>query len=128
MHPKTLFLIDALGATLTALILGSVGLFFEGLFGMPSDILLILAWIALVYAFFSYSKALKPRTNWKKPLKTIALLNMAYCLLTLVFLLSHHEVISLLACVYFSIEIAIISLLAGFEFSKSVKMPAHQST
>lgn len=128
MHPKTLFLIDALGATLTALILGSVGLFFEGLFGMPSDILLILAWIALVYAFFSYSKALKPRTNWKKPLRTIAVMNFAYCVVTISLLIFFRKELSLIGWVYFFFELIIICILAIAELRASTDVLLHHQS
>ncbi|MEL6140721.1 MAG: hypothetical protein AAFU67_03805, partial [Bacteroidota bacterium] len=45
-HPKQLFLIDGLGATLTAICLGVVLTRLESLFGMPRTILIPLSLVA----------------------------------------------------------------------------------
>ena len=52
-HPKRVFLLDALGALLTTLLLAGVIAQFEGYFGMPKQIVYLLSTIA--FSFFIYS-------------------------------------------------------------------------
>jgi thiol:disulfide interchange protein len=56
-HPKRLFLIDGLGAFLTAFMLGVVLANFESSFGMPLKTLYFLSFLAglfCLYSFFCY--------------------------------------------------------------------------
>ncbi len=50
---KQVFLIDGIGAMLTAVLLSQVMAKYESLFGMPLKILYLLAAIALLYSLYS---------------------------------------------------------------------------
>lgn len=59
LEPKQLFLIDGLGAILSAILLGLVLVRFERIFGIPSSTLYFLAIIPIffaIYDFLSYRK------------------------------------------------------------------------
>jgi len=80
---KKLFLIDSLGALITALILGFVLTSFEDTFGMPAGILYILSLIAFIYSIYSSLCYLLIKTNFILFLKVIAIANLLYCFITI---------------------------------------------
>jgi hypothetical protein len=56
-NPRFMFLIDGFGAVLTAFLSGVVLVRFEEFFGMPSNIMSILAIIACAFAAYSFTCA-----------------------------------------------------------------------
>ena len=52
VHPKILFVVDGLGAGLTAIMLGTVLVKFERFFGIPSATLYILAMIPIAFIIY----------------------------------------------------------------------------
>lgn len=128
MHitPKTLFLTDAAGTLITAVLLSQVLARFEPVFGMPVDILMGLAVIALCYSVFSLSCYIWVRSSENRYLKIIAAANVLYCILTFTLMILLFSVLTWIGIVYFTMEIAIILMLAGLEYRTS-KKTAHLS-
>jgi len=118
--PRRLFLIDSLGALLTALMLGLVLSSFVPVFGMPRAVLYPLSLIAVgfaVYSFFCYRRF---PTNWPPFLRGIAVANLFYCCLTLGLVFYYYEQLTVLGGLYFLGEIIIVVSLAVGEL-KTVK-------
>jgi hypothetical protein len=121
INPYQLFLVDGIGAMNSSVMLGLVLARFEKIFGMPTSTLYPLAFLALLFSVYSFACfAMKPG-NWKPYLKTIAIVNLLYCSLTL-FLISYlHQKITLLGLAYFMLEIMVVTLLAGIELKKAFR-------
>jgi hypothetical protein len=108
IHPKRLFLLDAGGALLTALLLFFVVARLQRVFGMPKNIVYILSAIALVYAVYSFASYLFIKKNWKPFLLVIATANSLYCLATAILLVVYYQQLTSLGFIYFIAEIIII--------------------
>lgn len=116
---KKIFLIDSLGALLSAFLLGVVLVKFEIAFGMPSDVLYFLAALACVLAAYSYLSYLFVKENWKIFLKIIGVANVVYTFITLILVLYFYTEITILGLLYFLAEICIIVILAKIEIKKA---------
>ncbi|PJZ64538.1 hypothetical protein CH371_17340 [Leptospira wolffii] len=114
-----IFLIDGLGALVSASFLGIVLVQFEARIGIPSEILVLLAVVAYFFSAYSLFFYVKRPDNWKMYLRIIAIANLVYCLGTLSILLYYKESIRLLGVLYFLGEKAIVIALAIFELRLS---------
>ena len=113
---KNLFLIDGIGAVISALMLGIVLVEFQVFIGLPKKILYILAIIPCFFAVYSFSCFYRFPKNWKRRLKIIAVLNLLYCLLTTFLLINLFDKLTFLGLLYFVLELLIITVLIIFEF------------
>lgn len=123
LTPRQLFRLDALGALLTALLLGVVLPAFQPLFGMPVNVLHVLAGIAVVFFLYSLSCHFRAGEKWRPLLRAIALANLAYCFLTMGLVVYWWEQLTVLGVLYFVGEAGIVLGLAGVEL-KMVARPA----
>lgn len=114
---KKLFLIDGLGALVTALLLSQVLARFESVFGMPREILWVLAGIAGCFAVYSFLCHLFIEENGQPYLKGIAVANTVYCITTLGLVIYLNESLTYLGIAYFIGEIFIILILVRLEFN-----------
>lgn len=117
-NPKKIFLIDALGALITCVLLIVIQTRLKSYFGMPVKTLTILSVIAFV--LFWYSTAcftLFQKINWKQHLKRIAYANLIYCGLILFLLIYHYSLMTPFDWIYFLGEIAVIVSLVYLELS-----------
>ena len=114
-EPRTLFLIDGVGALLSAFMLGILLPSFERIFGMPAPVLYLLAGMALVFALYSFTCYRRFGQHWRPFLKGIAIINLSYCALTLVLSFYHYTSLTLLGWIYFIVEIIIVVSLAFIE-------------
>ncbi len=121
LNPKSLFLIDGLGALLTAFLVGIVLRIFEDAFGIPQKYLCVLSILACIFAVYSMSCYFFVGKNWRIYLKIIAVANLMYCLLTAVFVMLLYQQITILGIIYFTGEILIILGLVYVELSVSSK-------
>lgn len=121
LNPKKLFLIDGLGALLTAFLTGVVLRMFVNTFGMPPKLLSILSILACIFAVYSMSCYFLIGKNWRTYLKIIAVANLMYCLLTAVLVMLLYQQITILGIIYFIGEILIILGLVYVELSVSSK-------
>jgi hypothetical protein len=114
-HPKRLFLLDSLGAFLTASLLLAVLRPFEPVFGMPGRVVLLLAGIALLFALYSLCCYFFVAGRWRLFLKIIWAANLLYCGLTAGLLLFFYARLTPLGVGYFLGEIVVIAGLARIE-------------
>lgn len=116
---KRLFLVDGVGALLSATILGGVLARFPVEVGMSRNVLLLLAGLALVFAFYSFSCYLFTGKRWRSFLRAIAVVNALYCLLTFGLMYADYGTLRWLGAVYFMAEIAVILFLVNIELKAS---------
>lgn len=113
---RQLFLIDALGATLSAILLGVVLTTFYLTFGMPVFILRVLAGIAILFAVYSFWQYFRFPRKWPPFLRAIALANFFYCGLVLSLVIRHFPELTFWGRAYFIGELLIILALATLEY------------
>ena len=111
-----IFLLDGAGAILSAFLTGVVLVRWEAYFGIPPSVLYILAGLALGLAAFDAWAYARPVPGSARPLRTIALLNVGYCLLSLILAAIHRESLLPLAYVYLGLECLIVGILASVEW------------
>lgn len=121
-NPKKLFLIDGIGALVSAFLLGVVLVKLQLLFGIPSGKLYFLAVFPLVFAGYDCFAYLQARQKQAKLLKGIAMCNLVYCFISLGALLTHLEMITILGWTYILSEILVVSSLALVEFNIAQKL------
>jgi hypothetical protein len=113
--PKRLFLLDSMGALLTACMLVVILASFEETFGMPPKTLYALAIVACVFAIYSISCYFFVKKNWRPFLKGIALANLAYCCISLFAVYYYFERLTNLGLIYFLIEVMVVLGLIRIE-------------
>ncbi|MFM9840390.1 MAG: hypothetical protein ACKVOQ_19140 [Cyclobacteriaceae bacterium] len=113
--PKTIFLVDGLGAFATASILFLVQGQFQDYFGMPSEILSLLSIIAFTFTVYSILCFLFLKKNWGIFLKAIMTANLLYCYLTTSLLIHHRFMLTNMGLIYFIAEIVVIGGLVFIE-------------
>ncbi len=116
MDSKKIFLIDSLGALLSAVMLGLVLTKYETLFGMPVDVLHVLAIIPCVFALYSFLCFLIETKNRRLYLRIIAVANFLYCCLTTSYIISFYEKLTIWGLMYFIGEIIVVGILAFYEW------------
>ena len=117
VNPKRLFLIDFLGATLTIFLLNVLIRNFNEYFGMPKEALDFLSIYAICLFLYSLLCFLFLKKAWSLFIKGISLANLAYCFLTVGFLIVYYHQITILGLTYFMTEILIICGLVYVEFN-----------
>ncbi len=115
-NKKYLFLIDGVGALLTAFMLGAVLTNFEEYFGMPQNILYYLSGIALIFSIYSLSCFAFNFKNLKLLLKIIIFANLFYCFLSAALVFFLFDKLTTLGIIYFVLELIVIIVLVIFEF------------
>ena len=120
--PRMLFLIDGLGAMLSALLLGIVLVKLEKLFGIPKTTLYLLAVIPCAFAVYDLCCYCIKNIDMPRCLKGIAYMNILYCCLSIVLALYHFQKIKFFGWLYITLEIIIIIALAIYELKVSVKL------
>ena len=120
LKPKQLFLIDGIGALLSAFLLAVVLVKYEYFFGIPRYTLYFLAIFPLYFAVIDIMGYLSPKSA-KTFLKVIAFSNLAYCLLSLGMATYHHQSLSLWGWVYIVVEVAIVLFLAIVELKAATR-------
>lgn len=118
-NPKRLFLIDGIGAVVSAFLLGVVLVKFENVFGIPTSTLYLLAIFPVFFTMFDFYSYRKENDKLNKLLKSIAIMNLCYCLLSIGFAFFHYKTITSLGWAYVIIEVIIITVLAIIELEVS---------
>lgn len=111
---KNIFLIDGVGAFLSASLTGLLLPFFSNRIGLPKEILYLMASIGFVYALSSLTFYFWSR-NLKKILPYLILANFYYCLLITILLFTFWGELSVLGAAYFLIEMVILLGLVAIE-------------
>jgi hypothetical protein len=115
LTPRQLFLLDALGALLSAAMLAGIVARWETVFGLPSRVPYTLATVAVCFAAYSFACWLRVRDGWRPWLKGIALANAAYGVVTLAILARHWPQLTRVGVAYFVLELAILVALIRWE-------------
>ena len=116
-QPKTLFLIDGLGALVTGISLLLMSAPLNEYVGMPPSVLHPLAWIAGVFAAYSLSCFAGFGPRWPLLMSLIGSANLLYRVATAMLVFQHSEQLTLLGIAYFVGEILIICTLVAIEFT-----------
>ena len=122
IDPKRLFLIDSLGALLSAIMLGFVLARFENTFGMPQKVLYLLSIIAFIFSVYSLLCFLGKIENWRPYMQVIAVTNLLYCCLTIVFTIYMYQRLTVAGLVYFVLEIIVVTILAITELKTALNL------
>ena len=112
---KRLFLIDSLGAILTAFFLFVIMRQFNGYFGMPKTVLTYLSLIAICFCIYSTTCFLFLKGRWTPFIRLIGIANLLYCALTIGLLIKYYSLLTIIGITYFLIEIIIIYVLSYVE-------------
>lgn len=115
IKPRNLFLIDGLGAILSAVMLGVVLVALNSYIGLSSNTLYILAVIPIFFALYDFVVYLVNSKNWRPYLRIIAIANLLYCVFSIVILFTHLDSLKLLGWIYFVGELIIVGGLAIYE-------------
>lgn len=115
VSPKQLFLVDGLGAVLSAFLIGIVLAGFESIFGMPQEVTYFLSIIPCLYAIYSFTCFRLIQKNWKPYLRFIALANLLYGCLTIGLVIYFYPHVTGWGLLYFIGEVIIIIGLAAIE-------------
>ncbi len=119
---KILFLIDSIGALLTAFLLLVILKYFNGYFKMPKAILIYLSIIAIFFSIYSATCFFLLKENWIPFIRIIYIANLLYCILTLGILLNYYSIITTICVIYFLLEIVIICGLVYIEYNVALKL------
>jgi len=114
---KTLFLIDSIGALITAFSLFVVMRTFNAYFGMPEKELTYLSIIAVCFGIYSAFCFLFLKRELSPFIKLIGFANLFYCALTFGLIIKHYSSLTLMGIAYFLIEIIIIWALSYVELN-----------
>lgn len=115
--PRRIFLIDSLGALVTAFLLSFVLAPYERFFGMPRAVLYDLASVACVFALYSACCYFFAGKSWRICLKIIALANGIYGCATLVLAVCYYHSLHLGGLAYFFLESLVMSALLWLEYA-----------
>ena len=118
---KTLFLIDAIGALITAFFLGVIMLQYNEYFGMPKNILFNLSIIAICLCIYSATCFLFLKNSWAVFVQIIGIANLLYCALTIGFLIKFYPLLTIIGILYFLVEIVIIFFLSYIELKVALR-------
>ena len=121
MSAKILFIIDGLGALLSAFLLGVVLVQLENLFGMPKETLYFLAFLPCLFALYDLICYLKVKQNELFFLKGIAIANLLYCCLSILFVKQHYAQLSKLGLAYFTLELVVVVALGSIQLKTALK-------
>ena len=115
-YPRRLFLVDCLGAILTASLLTFVVAPLQSVFGLPYLTVYKLATVAIFLALYSAINYKFFGKKWSRWLRVIAIVNALYCLVTMIVIVVNWQVITLLGIIYFAGEAAIVARLVLLEW------------
>ncbi|NND34978.1 MAG: hypothetical protein HKN76_20500 [Saprospiraceae bacterium] len=114
-QPQSLFLIDGLGALLSAFLLGVVLVRLEAVFGIPPSALYFLAAWPILFSIYDYYCYRKDPDKLGVYLRGIAVMNLLYCCLSIGLACYHQDVIALFGWMFFILEVAIVITLSLLE-------------
>lgn len=118
-NPRQLIRIDAIGAFVTALLLMLIAKNFSLQFGISKAVLSLLSYVALLICCYSAICSLFLKNISSPIMVSIAMINTAYCILSIGLMIYLHKQITLIGIIYFFIEIVIISYLIWIEYKIS---------
>ena len=121
-NPNKLFLIDGIGASLSAFLLGIVLVKLESVFGIPRQALYLLALFPVFFAIYDFYYHRKRHFRPSGPLKGIAIMNLLYCLLSIGIAFFYCQVTTHWGWAYVMTEVIIVVGLATLELRVAQKL------
>lgn len=115
IHPQKLFLVDGMGALLTAFLTVVLLIRYTAFFGMPQQPLYILTIIAILFAVYSFSNYFFLSKRWRLYLKLIAVANLLYGCATITLMIYFNSRITIFGWIYFLVELLVIGSLTTIE-------------
>ena len=119
--PKQLLLIDAVGAILSAFLLGVVLVKLESIFGIPRNTLYVLAIFPCFFVIYDLLCFFWAKQKAAAFLKGIAYANIVYCCLSIGFVFYHAQSITIWGGLYILGEVLIVIFLAILELKTAKK-------
>ncbi|TGL14586.1 hypothetical protein EHQ39_00410 [Leptospira levettii] len=114
-QPYSIFFLDAIGASISLIVLLIVIIPFQSFFGMPIIVLYQLGVLALImFTFSSLCFYWKPK-HWKPFLLGVIFGNLTYCGVSMYFLIENWNVIQPLGAFYFIWEKFVILAIVAYE-------------
>ena len=114
---KALFLIDSIGAFITAIFLFVIVRQFNVHFGMPEKEVTYLSVIAVFYCIYSAACFLFLKGDFTPFIRFIGSANLIYCAFTIGLLIKYYPLLTSIGTSYFLIEIVIICGLSYVELN-----------
>lgn len=122
--PRQLFLINGLGALLSAFLLGFVLVKLERFFGIPQTTLYFLALLPCLFATYDLFCFKVITKNAGAFLKVIAFANLAYCFISIGMAIYHYQKLTVIGWSYISLEVMVLIFLISIEFKTAHKLDA----
>ena len=119
--PKAIFLVDSIGAFLSAFCLLIISRFYGNYFGINPSTLQLLTILPIVFCIYSACCYLLIIRGYKPFILIIAIANFLYCLITMVLIFTHYSELTILGLSYFILELMIIGIIVYLEFDISSK-------
>lgn len=113
---KRIFLLDGIGALLTAVLMGLVLARLESFFGIPERVCICLGVVACVFALYSLSCFYFLKRYDSRLLVAIVFANILYALASLTIVFAYNNVLTIYGVLYLVIEVMIILALVRLEF------------
>lgn len=121
-EPRRLFVIDGLGALLSAFLLGIVLVHLTDLIGVPISTLYLLAFIPVLFGIYDLICFYRWKEGHARYLKYIAFANILYCVLSVAMMINHADSLTALGWIYFILEILIVLAIATIEYTVSARL------
>lgn len=115
-YPRTLFLMDGIGAGISAFILGVLWGRFPSLLGFPQTTLYVLALIPCFFMLYDGLQYFKKSNPSAVAVKSIAYMNGAYCIFSLLCCLFYYDTLTTLGFLYLFMEIVLVITIAYVEW------------
>ncbi len=120
-NPKAIFLTDSIGAFLSAFCLLIISIFYNDFFGIDPSTLQLITILPIIFCIYSASCFIFIKHSYRPFIQIIAIANLLYCLITLVFISYFFTSISILGLSYFILEIIVIAYIVYLEFTVAFK-------
>lgn len=124
---KLLFLIDSLGAIITAFSLFVIIRLFDEYFRMPKTVLIYLSVIAIFFSIYSAACFLFLKRRFAHFIRLIGIANLLYCGFTIGLIIKYNTLLTIIEITYFSIEIIIICALSYIELNVAKEIKRSRS-
>jgi hypothetical protein len=121
LDPRKLFLIDSIGAVVTALLTGVLLAQFESFFGVPAQTLYLLSIAPVLYAVYSLVCYLRFPSSWRMLMRIIASANLLYVIVVNVWMLFFQPGITGWGMIYFVGEFFIVAGIAAIELKTAAR-------
>lgn len=116
VNKRNIFVVDGIGALMTALSLGVALPFFKDVIGLPVSTFYLLSAIAIGFCIYSFSCYLWADTRKALFLKIIMSANLGYCLVTAIVMWQNWNSLKPLGVLYFVGEIFVVLTVVFVEF------------